>query len=191
MSRVGLFFGSFNPIHNGHVEIAKFVLDKGLVDEVWLVVSPQNPHKSLTELLAVEHRLKMVQLAVEDLNAVTVSNVELTMPVPSYTVDTLGKLRTENPQNDFIILMGGDNLASFPRWKQHEEILAHHRILCYSRAGSEQASLSDHPNVSILDGPLLDRSSTEIREDLIAGRDIDKKVPSKVVKYMTDRTLFD
>lgn len=191
MSRVGLFFGSFSPIHNGHVAIAQHVLANSDLNEVWLVVSPQSPFKEAEQLLPFVHRFAMVELALEGEDGITASNVEASLPVPSFTIDTLRQLKVEFPQNDFVVLMGGDNLAGFSRWKDHSEILEQFGIICYSRADYEKSEFAEHPQVTVLNAPFLPQSSTEIREKLSNGEDVSDHVHPKVLEYLLRHSLFE
>lgn len=191
MSKVGLFFGSFNPIHNGHVTIAKHVRDHSDLSEVWLVVSPQSPFKQADQLLPFEHRLNMVELALNGVKGISATDIEKDLPTPSYTVNTLSELRLRHPQHKFVLVMGADNLTSFQDWKNHQTILDRHGILCYSRSGSDRCKFSDHPNVTMLSAPLLSESSTEIRRRLSVGEDIGQLVHPDVLEYLKRYRLFE
>ncbi|MEM9823825.1 MAG: nicotinate (nicotinamide) nucleotide adenylyltransferase, partial [Bacteroidota bacterium] len=131
--KVGLFFGSFNPIHVGHLIIANFMATQTELEQVWLVVSPQNPFKAKSSLARDYERLHLVQLAIDDNPKLRVSNIEFSLPKPSYTIDTLTYLKEKYPQHAFSLIMGGDNLGSFHKWKNYEQILAHHQIFVYKR----------------------------------------------------------
>lgn len=160
--KTGLYGGSFNPIHEGHILLSQSLLDAGLVDEIWLLVSPQNPFKVNQQLLDDNARLRLAQLAVKDIPRLTVSDYEFHLPRPSYMATTLEHLRKGFPANEFILIVGADNWERFPMWYKHEEILAHHRLIVYPRPGYE---LKDVPAcVTVAHTPLLDISSTQIRE---------------------------
>jgi nicotinate-nucleotide adenylyltransferase len=162
--KTGLYGGSFNPIHLGHTQLSQALLDLHLVDEMWLLVSPQNPFKVNQKLLDDNARLELAQLAVKDIPNITVSDYEFHLPRPSYMVNTLEHLRQDYPEREFILIIGADNWERFPRWYKYEEILAHHHVIVYPRTDSE---LKDVPEgVTIADTPLIDISSTEIRENI-------------------------
>ena len=160
--KTGLYGGSFNPIHIGHIQLSQALLDEHLVDEMWLLVSPQNPFKVNQKLLDDNTRLELAQLAVRDIPNITVSDYEFHLPRPSYMVHTLEHLRKEFPEREFILIIGADNWERFPMWYKSEEILAHHQVIVYPRPG---CLLQDIPEgVTVANTPLIDISSTEIRE---------------------------
>jgi nicotinate-nucleotide adenylyltransferase len=189
--RAGLYFGSFNPIHNAHLSIAKYVLNNGHVDEVWLIVSPQSPFKKADELLPFEHRLRMAQLVAEDTKGLFVSDIELSMPVPSYTINTLEELSIRHPKTEFLIMLGGDNLAGIKGWKRYEEILDGYSILCYSRAKANLNIIENRKSITILDAPLLDVSSTNIRGRIAKGLDVRAVLHPAVYEYLMENNLFE
>lgn len=160
--RIGLMFGSFNPIHVGHLIVADTVLVKAELDEVWLVVSPQSPFKTKQSLLNEHSRLLLAQLATEDDPHIRPSDVEFRLPRPSYTVDTLAHLSAQYPQHDFALILGQDNLTHFHKWKNHEEILAHYRLLVYPRPGAQPISLQN-PSIQLVNAPVMEISASEIR----------------------------
>ena len=157
----GIYGGSFNPIHLGHVCLAKALADRGLVDEMWLVVSPQNPFKVDEHLLNDEKRLHLARLAVADVPGVEVCDREFYLPRPSYMYNTLQLLSSEHPDREFVLVIGADNWERFPNWYRSQDILSAYRVIIYPRPGY---TLQDIPqNVTVADTPLLDISSTEIR----------------------------
>ncbi|MBR6141237.1 MAG: nicotinate (nicotinamide) nucleotide adenylyltransferase [Bacteroidaceae bacterium] len=161
MKRTGIYGGSFNPIHEGHVALAKALLGSGLVDEMWLLVSPQNPFKVNTELLDDNMRLHLARLAVRDVPGVEVCDREFSLPRPSYMYNTLSALSKEHPDREFVLVIGADNWERFPDWYRSKDILSAYRIIIYPRPGY---ALKDVPEgVTVADTPLLDISSTEIR----------------------------
>ena len=162
--KTGLYGGSFNPIHIGHIQLSQALLDEHLVDEMWLLVSPQNPFKVNQKLLDDNARLELAQLAVRDIPNITVSDYEFHLPRPSYMVHTLEHLRKEFPEREFILIIGADNWERFPMWYKSKEILAHHQVIVYPRPG---CLLQDIPEgVTVANTPLIDISSTEIRENI-------------------------
>ncbi len=190
MKRTALFFGSFNPIHVGHLIIANTMVQHGEVDEVWLVVSPQNPLKERATLLADHHRLAMVRRAIDDNYRLKACDIEMHLPVPSYTVVTLAALQEKHPTHEFSLIMGSDNLESLHRWRNYEHILAHHRIFVYPRPGSEHCPLASHPSVTMVDVPMMDISSTYIRQQIQAGRDVRYLLSEPVYQYLTEMHFY-
>jgi nicotinate-nucleotide adenylyltransferase len=187
--KIGLYFGSFNPIHVGHLIIAQTLFQRGGLDQVWFVVSPQNPFKK-QESLAHEHdRLRMVELAIDDNFQFRASDVEFRMPRPSYTIDTLTYLSDKYPQHQFSLFLGSDNLSHFHKWKNHQAILDNYPILVYPRPG--EVKTLDHPGVSYLDAPLLDISATFIRQSIQEGLSVRYLLPERVEGYILDKKLYE
>ena len=186
-----LFFGSFNPIHVGHLIIANTMLQHESIDEVWLVVSPQNPLKERASLLADHHRLQMVQRAVEDNYRLRVCDIEMHLPIPSYTVVTLAALGEKYPDREFCLIMGSDNLESLHRWRNYEYILEHYHIYVYPRPGSEHCPLRDHTSVTMVDVPMMDISSSFIRQQIAAGKDVRYLLTEPVYKYLTEMHFYE
>jgi nicotinate-nucleotide adenylyltransferase len=179
--KVGLYFGSFNPIHHGHLLIASYVLNHTELQQVWFVVSPQNPLKPAASLLNEYHRLYLVQLSVEGEKNLKASDIEFKLPKPSYTIDTLTYLQEKYPQHEFSIIMGSDSFQNLPRWKNSEWLLQHYPIYIYTRPGFEK--LPAYPGAKAihwLDAPLLPISSTDIRKNIKEGRSIRYLVPEAV-----------
>jgi nicotinate-nucleotide adenylyltransferase len=177
---VGLFFGSFNPVHVGHMVLANYMLSFTDMDEVWLVVSPQNPHKTKIKMLDQHHRLMLVNAAIDDHPKMKASNIEFSLPQPSYTINTLVHLNEKYPQHQFSLIMGQDNLASFHKWKNYEEILKAYHLYVYPRPGAEKSQFDSHAHVHITDAPLMDISSTFIRQAIQDKKDIRFFLPQKV-----------
>ena len=178
---IGLYFGSFNPIHHGHLIIANHILQHCGLQQVWFVVSPQNPHKPSAGLLNEYHRLYLVQLAVEDEPGLKASDVEFSLPGPSYPADTLAYLKEKYPQHDFSIIMGSDSFQNIRRWKNPDYILNNHRIYVYKRHGFEPGNEALSPNVQVVEAPLLQISATHIRKMIKEGKSIRYLVPEKVL----------
>lgn len=188
--RVGVFGGSFNPVHSGHIELARGVVSSGLVDEVWLVMSPLNPFKAGADDLAPDaDRLAMLRLAVEDYPDLHVSDIELSMPRPSYTVNTLERLARENPATDFRLIIGADNWVAFDRWRDPETILRRFPPIVYPRSGSPLPPVAP-PGVDFLDLPLWNVSSTEVREMIREGKNPNNLIPAKVYSYIVGHGLY-
>lgn len=180
MKKIGLFFGSFNPVHVGHMIIAEFMAENTDVDKVWMVVSPQNPHKKKSTLANDYDRLFLVKSAIDDNTKLEASDIEFKLPQPSYTIDTLTYLKEKYPNKVFSLIMGGDNLATLHKWKNYELILENHEILVYKRPQYELGELQHHPNVKMFEAPLLSISASYIRTQLKAKRSIKYLVPDKV-----------
>lgn len=177
---IGIFGGSFNPIHIGHLALANYLCEFGEVDEVWFLVSPHNPLKERGDLWPDELRLQLVELAIEGYSKFRVSDFEFHLPRPSYMVNTLRDLREHYPQHEFTLIIGSDNWEVFPRWFKHEELLAENRLLIYPRHGSPISRETLPPNVRLVDTPLLEISSTFIRKALEEGKDVRFFLPEKV-----------
>lgn len=180
---VGIFGGSFNPVHNGHIAVAESVLKSGLADEVWLTLSPQNPLKSgSSELIDDHQRLEMLRLAAEGLPGLRVCDIELCLPRPSYTINTLNELSRRHPGIRFRLLIGADNMQIFDRWRAADEILERYSPIVYPRPG--------YPCEGCIDMEQFNVSSTEIREMLKRGESINNLVPGKVEIYIRDNRLY-
>ena len=188
--RVGLFFGSFNPIHNGHLILAEMILEKASLDECWFVLSPHNPHKKKSSLLDQNHRLFLLQEALENHPNLKINTIEFKLPQPNYTFNTLVHLKEKYSEVDFYLIMGMDNLENFLQWKNPEEILDTANILVYPRLGHIVPDWAkDHPKILIIDTPLIELSSTLIRNRVKAGLNISAFVPEVVAK-MIDKEGF-
>ena len=190
--RIGIYGGSFNPIHRGHTELAASIVRQGLVDELWLLVSPLNPLKrdAASDMAEYEHRLNMARLATEGIEGVKVSDFERHLPIPSYTITTLGALCNAYPEHEFVLVIGADNWERFPRWYHAQEIIDTYSILIYRRPGCEMDETLLPPSVQVVDTPLYDISSTEIRESVKKGRMPLKWVDRKVATYIRVHHLY-
>lgn len=192
--KVGLFFGSFNPIHIGHMIIANIVRECTELNQVWFVVSPQNPFKTTKSLLPDIDRLRMVELAIEDNFDLRACNVEFSMPKPSYTVDTLAYLSEKYPQHEFYLIMGNDNLLHFHKWKNYKQILKYAGIFTYPRPNADASKIEEeiknHPKIEMVEAPLLDISATFIRNCVKNEISIKYLVHEKVEEYIYARKLF-
>lgn len=190
-TKIGLFFGSFNPIHNGHLMLANYLAEYGGLDEIWFVVSPQNPFKDKKSLLADRHRLYMVEMAIKDDERFQVCDIEFYMPQPSYTIDTLTRLQERHPNTDFYLICGMDNIESFKKWKNYEAILQYHHMMVYPRKGYSSNELVEHPSVTVVEAPEIEVSSTFIRNAISEGKDVRYFVPKDVYKYIVDMHFYE
>ena len=188
---IGLFGGSFNPIHNGHVWLAKALLLRAGLDEVWFMVSPQNPLKQNRQLLDDGLRFRMVQLALADEPWLRPCDYEFRLPKPSYTWNTLQSLKNDYPEHRFTLLIGGDNWQLFDQWYRHEDIVREYPIVVYPRqdAGAETLK-ADTPNVTFVKVPLINISSTMIRERLKQGKSVRGLVPGRVASVIEQEHLY-
>ena len=189
MIRTGIFGGSFNPIHNGHISLARQLREKVGLDEVWLMVSPQNPLKKSSDLLDDNLRMEMARLGVEGQEGIIASDYEMHLPKPSYTWNTLQSLSKDYPEREFVLLMGGDNWALFDKWYHYDDILKNYSIVVYPRRDSLR-SFRETLSAQIVEAELLDISSTEIRERIKAGKGIRGMVPKAVADFIKEKELY-
>lgn len=190
--KIGLFFGTFNPIHIGHVIIANHMAEFSDLDEVWLVVTPHNPHKKKSTLLNNHHRLDMVFMACEEFEHLQPSDVEFRLEQPNYTVKTLAHLQEKFPTNEFCLIMGEDNLKTFHKWKNYEVILENHSLYVYPRksGGRVENQFKDHPKITRVDAPVIEISATFIRDSIKQGKFIKPMLPPKVWDYVLHNNFY-
>jgi len=198
--RIGLYFGTYNPIHVGHLIIPNHMAERDDMDQVWLVVTPQNPLKTNSNLLADYHRLALVKIAIDDNFNLRASDVEFNLPKPSYTVDTLAHLREQYPEHQFALIMGEDNLRTFHKWKNYEVILERHQIYVYPRpitlaelnneVAPTKSEIHDHKNVIVTDSPMMQISSTIIRNKIQKGQSIQYLVTDAVRQYIDEMNFY-
>ncbi len=198
--KIGLFFGSFNPIHIGHLILANYILEHSDMKELWFVVSPQNPFKDKKSLLKDHNRLDMVQLAIKNYPKMRASNVEFSLPTPSYTVDTLTYLQEKHPDYSFSLIMGEDNLKSLHKWKNYELLLENHQIIVYPRVLGEEKkdevfeslklTIAQHENIHQIDAPIIELSATEIRNMIKEGRNVRPMLPPEVFEYLDGSSFY-
>lgn len=187
---IGLFFGSFNPIHVGHMVLANYMASFTDLEQVWFVVSPHNPLKEKSSLLNQNQRLHMVNLAIGDSDKLKSSNIEFGLSQPSYTINTLAHLKEKYPQHTFSLIMGEDNLESFTKWKNYEVILKNHKIYVYPRPNTNSGDLKNHPSIIMTEAPLMDISSTMIRQAIKDKKDISFFVPKAVWQYLDEMSFY-
>ena len=188
--KIGLFFGSFNPIHTGHLIIANYMANYTELDQVWLVVSPHNPLKEKSDLINMYDRLEMAKLATEQAKNIRISDIELTLPQPSYTIDTLTHLSARYPEHQFCLIMGSDNLNSLKKWKNYELLLRDYPILVYPRPGSVHSELTNHPSVTLTQTPLMELSATFIRKAIKEKKDVRFFLPDSVLEFIESKNLY-
>lgn len=189
--KIGLYFGTFNPIHTGHLIIANHMAEYSDLDQIWLVVTPHNPHKKKSTLLEDHHRLQMVHLATEDYAKLKPSDIEFRLPQPNYTVNTLVHLQEKFPTHEFSLIMGEDNLNTLHKWKNYEVLLQNHDIYVYPRLdnGSPDEAIATHPRIQRVGAPVIELSSTFIRQGIKEGKNVRPLLPQKVWEYV-DHNLF-
>jgi nicotinate-nucleotide adenylyltransferase len=197
MPKIGLYFGSFNPVHIGHLAIAGYMTEYAGIDQIWLVVSPQNPLKKKETLLADRHRYYMVQLAIGDNDHIKASDIEFKLPQPSYTIDTLAYLREVYPGNQFALVMGEDNLYTLHKWKNAREIVKNHSIYVYPRPSSLKPphilldELLGKADVHLVNAPMMEISGTFIRNGIKARKDMSYFLPPAVWKYIKEMHFYE
>ena len=188
---VGLFFGSFNPVHIGHLAIADYMLAYTEMDELWFVVSPHNPFKKRQNMLSENDRLHLVNLAIEDHPAYRTCDMEFHMPKPSYTVDTLARLSDIYPQQKFALIMGSDQLDQFHKWKNSDEIIDRYHRYIYPRPETPAKLMEDIPNATVVDAPQMDISSTLIRQAIADGKDVSFYLHEKVYRHIKKMQFYE
>ena len=188
--RIGLFGGSFNPIHYGHIRLARQLLALAALDEVWFVVSPQNPLKQQTDLLDDDLRLQMVEMALQREKGLRASDIEFRLPRPSYTWNTLQKLRQEHPDDEFTLLIGGDNWERFPLWYRADDIVRDYNIVVYPRTGSDIDERRLPPTVRIVRTRRINISSTMVRQRIALGQTLSRLVPKAVADFIEKKRLY-
>ena len=196
MKKIGLYFGTFNPIHVGHLIIANYMACYTSLDEIWLIVTPQNPFKKKSSMLDDFHRLSLVKLAIEDNPKLKASNIEFSLPKPSYTIDTLVHLNEKYPTHEFNLILGEDNLRSFHKWKNYETILKKYRLYVYPRVASSNETLLsseiyNNENVILCDDPVMKISSSFIRKAIKENKDVRYMLTEKVARYIEEMHFYE
>jgi len=189
--KIGLFFGSFNPIHNGHLVIAGYMAEFTDLEQVWMVVSPHNPLKAEGSLLQDYHRFALVTQGIGDYRKIKASKIEFGLPKPSYTINTLNHLLEKFPADKFVLIMGSDNLDTFKKWKNWELIIEQHEIYVYPRRDNTTSELKDHPHVKMIDAPLMEISSSFIRKSIKEKKDVRYMLPESVFNYIEEMHFYE
>lgn len=191
--KTGLFFGSFNPIHIGHLILANYILEHTDMDELWFVVSPQNPFKEKKSLLQDHNRLDMVERAIRNYPKMRASNIEFSLPQPSYTIDTLTYLKEKYPNHHFCLIMGEDNLKSLGKWKNAEQLIERYQIIVYPRLfeeGVDRSSYIQHENITLVKAPVIELSATEIRNMIKENKNVRPMLPPEVFEYLDGSSFY-
>lgn len=190
--KIGLYFGTFNPIHIGHLIIANHMAEHSDLDQIWMVVTPHNPHKQKSSLLDDHHRLEMVHLATSDFPKIKPSDVEFKLPQPNYTVNTLAHLQEKYPHYEFALIMGEDNLNSLHKWKNYEVILGNHHIYVYPRfnSGEIDTQFINHAKIHRVGAPVIELSSTFIRENIKNNKNVIPMLSEKVWQYVEHNNFY-
>ena len=192
MKKIGLYPGTFNPIHNGHITLVNYFINNTELDEVWVVLTPQNPFKKSNDLIKDNYRLEMANKVFNHLINIKVSNIEFQLEKPNYTIDTINRLLEDYPKNQFTLLIGEDNLANFHQWKDYSKILDLVNIFVYPRTKKNaiDKGIISNSKIMILDAPQIKVSSEEIREKMKQGNDIQGYLPKEVYKYIIEKKLY-
>jgi len=190
--KIGLYFGTFNPIHVGHLIIANHLIEHSNLDEVWMVVTPHNPFKKKSSLLANHHRFEMVYRATENYRKIKPSDIEFKLPQPNYTIHTLAHISEVYPDKEFCLIMGEDNLKNFHKWKNFEIILEHHQIYVYPRilTGNSNSQFENHPKIHKIAAPLVGISSTMIRDGVKTSKNIQPLLSKEVWEYIDEMNFY-
>lgn len=188
--KIGLYFGSFNPIHIGHLITANTIAELAQIDQVWFVVSPHNPHKQKSSLLHEFDRYDLVRLAIGYNPKLEVSDIEFHLPKPSYTIDTLTHIQEKYPNYKFSVVIGEDNLTHFHKWKNHDKLLEYYQLLVYPREGTPKTVFHQHPSVQFVDAPMLNISATYIRELIQQHKSIQYLVPDDVALKIKEKKFY-
>ncbi len=192
MKNIGLFFGSFNPIHSGHLAVAEFFAQNTNLEEVWLVVSPQSPFKEKNTLMENHHRLSMIQLAIEDKSNLKACAEEFDLPSPNYTIDTLDHLKKKYPEYQYTLVLGEDNIAGLDKWRDHHKIIEQFQLYVYPRTQHDKipVTLLNHSNIIYFEASLIDISATEIRNALKNKKLLADLLPQKIQDYLLKFNLY-
>ncbi len=197
MKQIGLFFGSFNPVHQGHLILANYLVEETALEEVWFVITPQSPFKQKQRLLNNHHRLAMVEEAIEDYPKLKSSTVEFGLPAPQYTALSVAHLKEKHPETQFSLIMGQDHLKSFHKWYNYEELLQGHKIYVYPRMPEERPvikqpkpEVAQHPHLVLVNAPVVEISSSYIRKAHKAGKNVRPLLPPAVWKYMDEMNFY-
>lgn len=188
--KIGLFFGSFNPVHNGHLMLANYMVQTTDLNKVWFVVSPHNPLKDKKTLLGEYDRLNLINLAIENNPKLKASDIEFKLPQPSYTIDTLSYLKDKFPKHEFTLIMGSDNLATLHKWKNYQQLIEQYPIIVYQRRGFTKDPFPEVKTIQHIKFPFIDISSTFIREQIKKGISVRYFMPDVVWQYIEEMKFY-
>lgn len=188
--KIALYFGSFNPVHIGHLAIANYILEYSNLEQIWFVISPQNPFKEKKTLLTDYHRFELLYRAIGENDSFRVSDIEFKLPKPSYTIDTLVYISEKYPQHEFSVIMGSDNISSFHKWKNYEQILKHHNLYVYPRNDYKGSRFDKHEKVHFINAPQIEISSSFIRSSIQEGKKIPFFMPAESYNYMQEMNFY-
>ena len=186
---IGLYFGAFNPIHDGHLQVANYAVNNSNLDKVWLVLTPQSPHKIDSTLIDFNHRYKMLEIVCKKHKNILPSDIEKNLPKPSYSISTLNYLKKENDINNYSLIIGDDNIKKLTTWKQYSEIIKNHKIYVYPRNNCKEKSKLTHENIYYLNAPIINVSASNIRKNILNKKTDNLKIDSKVLSYLINNNI--
>ena len=186
---IGLYFGAFNPIHDGHLQVANYAVNNSDLDKVWLVLTPQSPHKIDSKLIDFNHRYKMLEIVCKKHKNILPSDIEKNLPKPSYSISTLNYLKKENDINNYSLIIGDDNIKKLTTWKQYSEIIKNHKIYVYPRNNYKEKSKLTHENIYYLNAPIINVSASNIRKNILNKKTDNLKIDSKVLSYLINNNI--
>ena len=186
---IGLYFGAFNPIHDGHLQVAIYAVNNSELDKVWFVLTPQSPHKIDSTLIDFNHRYKMLEIVCKKHKNILPSDIEKNLPKPSYSISTLNYLKKENDINNYSLIIGDDNIKKLTTWKQYSEIIKNHKIYVYPRNNCKEKSKLTHENIYYLNAPIINVSSSNIRKNILNKKTDNLKIDSKVLSYLINNNI--
>ena len=186
---IGLYFGAFNPIHDGHLQVANYAVNNSDLDKVWFVLTPQSPHKIDSTLIDFNHRYKMLEIVCKKHKNILPSDIEKNLPKPSYTICTLNYLKKENDINNYSLIIGDDNIKKLTTWKQYSEIIKNHKIYVYPRNNCKEKSKLIHENIYYLNAPIINVSASNIRKNILNKKTDNLKIDSKVLSYLINNNI--
>ena len=186
---IGLYFGAFNPIHDGHLQVANYAVNNSDLDKVWLVLTPQSPHKIDKTLIDFNHRYKMLEIVCKKHKNILPSDIEKNLPKPSYSISTLNYLKKENDINNYSLIIGDDNIKKLTTWKQYSEIIKNHKIYVYPRNNCKEKSKLIHENIYYLNAPIINVSASNIRRNILNKKTDNLKIDSKVLSYLINNNI--
>ena len=192
MQKIGLFFGTFDPIHKGHLHLAEYYANDTDLDSVMFVITPQNPFKQNSKILSNKNRLELVSLAIKSNPKLQVSSIEFDLPTPNYTIQTLKKIKTQHPKDNFVLILGEDNLSSFDKWKDYRNILSDYELYVYPRRNNKAIpkNLQGHPKIKRNTAPQIEISSSEIREGIKSGKDLSRLIPKSIWSLIKKKGFY-